>query len=82
MAGVIDELALYPLAFAMLVLSKGHSVAKSALVPAVVDSPDELVRANSRLALIAVLCGAVAAPFAAAILKIVERGVGAAHAVP
>ena len=70
MAGVIHELALYPLAFAMLVLSKGHSVAKSALVPAVVDSPDELVRANSRLALIAVLCGAVAAPFAAAILKI------------
>jgi hypothetical protein len=70
MAGVIHELALYPLAFAMLVLSKGHSVAKSALVPAVVDSPDELVRANSRLALIAVLGGSIAAPFAAAILKL------------
>ena len=61
---------LYPLAFAMLVLSKGHSVAKSALVPAVVDDPDELVRANSRLALIAILGGTVAAPFAAAILKV------------
>ena len=70
MAGAIDELLLYPLAFAMLVLSKGHSVAKSALVPAVVDSPDELVRANSRLALIAILGGAVAAPIAAAILKL------------
>jgi len=70
MAGAIDELLLYPLAFAMLVLSKGHSVAKSALVPAVVDDPDELVRANSRLALIAILGGTVAAPIAAAILKV------------
>jgi hypothetical protein len=70
MAGVIDELLLYPLAFAMLVLSKGHSVAKSALVPAVVNDPDELVRANSRLALIAILGGTVAAPIAAAILKL------------
>jgi hypothetical protein len=70
MAGAIDDLLLYPLAFAMLVLSKGHSVAKSALVPAVVDHPDDLVRANSRLALIGVLGGAVAGPFAAAILKV------------
>jgi len=70
MAGAIDQLLLYPLAFAMLVLSKGHSVAKSALVPAVVDDPDELVRANSRLALIAILGGTVAAPIAAAILKV------------
>jgi hypothetical protein len=70
MAGAIDELLLYPLAFAMLVLSKGHSVAKSALVPAVVDNPDELVQANSRLALIAILGGAIAAPIAAAVLKL------------
>ena len=54
----------------MLVLSKGQSVAKSALVPAVVDDTDELVRANSRLALIAILGGTVAAPIAAAILKL------------
>jgi MFS family permease len=70
MAGAIDDLLLYPLAFAMLVLSKGHSVAKSALVPAVVDHPGELVTANSRLALIAVLGGAVAGPPAAGILKL------------
>lgn len=70
MAGAIDDLLLYPLAFGMLVLSKGHSVAKSALVPAVVDHPDELVTANSRLALIAVLGGALAGPPAAGILKL------------
>src|SRR5262245_44691289 len=70
MAGAIDELLLYPLAFGMLVLSKGHSVAKSALVPAVVDRPDELVQANSRLALIAIIGGAIAGPVAAGILKV------------
>jgi hypothetical protein len=71
MAGAIDDVLLYPLAFLMLVLSKGHSVAKSALVPAVVDHPDDLVRANSRLALIGVVGGAVAGPIAAGILKLI-----------
>jgi predicted MFS family arabinose efflux permease len=60
---------LYPLAFGALVLSKGQSVAKSALVPAVVDSDDELVLANSRLAIISVVGATVAAPIAALILK-------------
>jgi len=71
MAGHIHSLALYPLAFGVLVLSKGQSVAKSALVPAVVDDPDGLVLANSRLAIISVLGGAIAAPFATTILKVV-----------
>ena len=70
MAGAIDEFVFYPLAFAMLVLSKGHSIAKSSLVPAVVDSHDELVLANSRLALIAVAGGVVAAPVAAGVLQL------------
>jgi hypothetical protein len=70
MAGAIDNLALYPLAFAMLVLSKAYAVGKSALVPAVVDDPEELVLANSRLALISVLGAAIAGPLAAAILKL------------
>jgi MFS family permease len=70
MANKIDSPLLYPLAFGALVLSKGQSVAKSALVPAVVDSHDELVLANSRLAIIAVLGASVAAPIAALILKI------------
>jgi len=70
MANKIDSPLLYPLAFGALVLSKGQSVAKSALVPAVVDSHDELVLANSRLAIIAVLGASVAAPLAALVLKI------------
>ncbi|HEY3237920.1 MAG TPA: MFS transporter, partial [Acidimicrobiia bacterium] len=48
-----------------LALSKGALVAKSALVPAVVPDDTALVEANSRLALIAVLAGAVLAPVAA-----------------
>ncbi len=69
MANKIDSPLLYPLAFGTLVLSKGQSVAKSSLVPAVVDSQDELVFANSRLAIISVVGATVAAPIAAVILK-------------
>jgi len=47
-----EALVVYPLAFSVLVLQKGYSVAKSSLVPALVDDESELVRANSRLALI------------------------------
>lgn len=71
MANKINSPLLYPLAFGTLVLSKGQSVAKSSLVPAVVDSHDELVLANSRLAIIAVLGATVAGPIAAIILKTV-----------
>jgi hypothetical protein len=70
MAANIDNPLLYPLAFAVLVLSKGQSIAKSALVPAVVEDEDELVRANSRLAIISIISGAIVAPFAAAILRL------------
>jgi MFS family permease len=73
MANVITDhnnLTLYPLAFCLLVLSKGQGIAKSSLVPAVIDRKDELVRANSRLALISVLGSALAGPIAAAVLKI------------
>ncbi len=47
-----EGLLIYPLAFGTLVLSKGYSIARSSLVPTVVSDPDDLVRANSRLALI------------------------------
>lgn len=47
-----EALLVYPLAFSVLVLQKGYSVAKSSLVPALVENDGELVRANSRLALI------------------------------
>lgn len=61
MATVVDRLLLFPAAFVFLVLSKTHAVSKSALVPAVVGSDDELVQANSRLALIGVAMSLVAA---------------------
>jgi MFS family permease len=53
-----EGLLIYPFAFGILVLAKGYSVARSALVPALVEDDDELVRANSRLAIIS----AIAAP--------------------
>lgn len=71
MIGRTGTVWLYPLAFGCLVLSKGQSVAKSALVPAVVKDKDELVLANSRLGIIGVVGGAVAAPFATSIYKVV-----------
>jgi MFS family permease len=69
MARHVDGLLLYPLAFAALVLSKAMSVAKSSLVPSVVEDKDELVLANSRLAIVAIVGGVAAGPIAAGILK-------------
>jgi hypothetical protein len=65
MARHLHSLLFYPEAFGSLALSKGHLVAKSALVPAMVADKTALVEANSRLALIAVLAGVVVAPLAA-----------------
>lgn len=70
MARHLSSLFLYPEAFAALVLQKGYTVAKSALVPTVVDDESELVRANSRLALISALAATVAGLPAAAILAL------------
>jgi hypothetical protein len=47
-----EGLLIYPFAFGALVLSKGYSVARSSLVPALVEDPNSLVKANSRLAII------------------------------
>ena len=59
MLGNLDSLLLYPLAFSILVLAKAHTIAKSALIPALVDDPKELVEANSRIALVSGVGGAV-----------------------
>jgi hypothetical protein len=55
-----DDIALFPLVFAALVLQKTYTVSKSALVPAVVRNETELVEANSKLGVIAGIAGAVA----------------------
>ncbi len=70
-ARVIDGLLLFPAAFVLLVLSKTHAVAKSSLVPTVVDSKEELVEANSRLALLSAVVGLVVALPGVAVLKLV-----------
>jgi Major Facilitator Superfamily len=75
MATAIDNLALFPLVFAALVLQKTYLVSKQALVPSVVRSERDLVEANSKLGLIAGLTGFVAVIPAALMQLISDRGV-------
>ncbi len=57
----IDSLWLFPIAFAQLVLGKTYSIAKAATVPTTVESDDELVDKNARLAVLSALSGFVGA---------------------
>lgn len=66
----LRSLALYPLAFSILVLNKTHSVAKSALVPRLVDAPEKLVQNNAVLSRVSVIAGAVGGSIAAGVLTI------------
>jgi len=52
-----DSLLLFPEAFGLLVMQKGYAVAKSAMVPQMRKSGDDLVTLNSRLSLISALSG-------------------------
>ena len=70
MAGHLNGLMLFPEAFAVLVLSKVHMVVKSALVPNTVAGEGELVAANSRLAVLSVLAGFLAAIPGVVVLKV------------
>ncbi|MGI9597444.1 MAG: MFS transporter [Acidimicrobiales bacterium] len=56
----VQDWALFPLAFAMLVMGKTYAVAKSAVVPSTVDSEEALVRSNSRLSILSAISAAVA----------------------
>jgi hypothetical protein len=60
MAFSFDSLLLFPLAFGALVMQKTYAISKSALVPSVVSTEEELVEANSKLGLISGLVGALA----------------------
>ena len=75
MATAIDNLALFPLVFAALVLQKTYLVSKQALVPSVVRDERDLVEANSKLGLIAGLAGFVAVIPAAVMQLISNEGV-------
>ncbi len=76
MIGDLDSLLLFPEAFGVLVLSKSYHVAKSAIVPTVVRSDDELVEANSRLSFLSgVVTFAAAIPGGLAALLADSQGV-------
>jgi hypothetical protein len=61
MATRTQDLTLYPLAFGMLVLSRAHGVARSALTPSYVPLDRSLVWANGRMYVVGVLAGALGA---------------------
>lgn len=66
----IDSLLLFPEAFAMLVLQKGYHVSKTALVPAVCPHEDELIQANSKLALLSSVGALVGGAIGVALIAI------------
>ncbi len=59
MAMNIDNLLVFPLAFGMLVMGKTYHVAKSALVPTLVQDETRLVLTNSRLSIISSISAGV-----------------------
>ncbi|NNF54992.1 MAG: hypothetical protein HKN03_11190 [Acidimicrobiales bacterium] len=61
MASRVDSLLFFPLAFTMLVLGKAHHIAKSSLVPGLIEDRAKLVQANSRLSIVSAVSAGVAA---------------------
>ncbi|MDQ1427059.1 MAG: hypothetical protein QOK39_535 [Acidimicrobiaceae bacterium] len=70
MARYINSFLLFPAAFLTLVCSKGYTVAKATLVPSAVQRPQDLVEANSKLAVSGAIAGFAAAIPGVAILKL------------
>lgn len=72
MALTLYDLAFYFFTLALLIAGKASGVTKQALVPSLVDHPDDLVAANSRLARLGVVCGSAAALAAAGVLAVLS----------
>jgi MFS family permease len=81
MVSNIESILLFPLAFALLVLQKAYSVAKSAVVPKLVGSEQKLVEANSKLALLSSLAGMAGAAVGALLSVIAGPAAAAGCAV-
>lgn len=62
MAVWLDTLLLFPIAFALLALSRFHGISRSSVVPIVLDDPRDLISGNAQLARIGVLASAVIIP--------------------
>ncbi len=74
MAVFIHSLLLFPAAFASLVCSKTYLVAKASLVPSAVDSDDDLVEANAKLAVGASVATSAAALLGVGIYRVLGSG--------
>ena len=74
MAGAVASFGLYPLALAVLVLSRAYGVARSAAVPRVRPPGVGLVQTNARLNIAAVAAGAGAAAIGTGISALVGSG--------
>ena len=70
MAGATASLGLYPLALAVLVLSRAYGVARAAAIPRVRPPAVGLVSANARLNVAAVTSGAAAAAVGSALVAV------------
>lgn len=69
------SLALYFFALALLVLGKASGIVRQALMPGLVERPEDLVAANSRLARLSVISGAVGGAVGAPIVGLASPAV-------
>ncbi|MBX6389441.1 MAG: MFS transporter, partial [Frankia sp.] len=74
LASQLSGLAVYPLAFGLLMLSRAFGVARSAVIPRVAPAELTLVKVNSRLSLVNTVSAAVVAPIGLGIANIPHVG--------
>lgn len=70
LAFALLDLAMYFFALALLIFAKASGVTRQALVPGLVESPSQLVSANSRLARLNVIAGGVGGAIGVAVLTL------------
>lgn len=70
LALTLYDLVFYFFALALLIANRATGVTKQALVPGLVDSPEHLVAANSRLSLISLVAGSIFVPMGAGIVAL------------
>jgi hypothetical protein len=73
-ASHVGSLAIYPAAFAILVLSKSYGIARAAIVPSLAPPGRSLVAVNARLAKIAIAAGAIASIPGVILLQVFNGG--------
>jgi len=70
LALTLFDLGFYFFALALLIVNRASGITKQALIPGLVDHPDHLVAANSRMSLISLVAGSIAVPAGAGIVAI------------